>query len=923
MTANVITASTLTDGQATISNNVVTAGILSDGQATITGNVVTAATLTDGQATISNNVVTAATITDGEATITGNVVTAATITDGQATISNNVVTAGTLSDGQATITGGSLDVETINVNSITQSTNTTSGSLIVSGGVGIEKQLNVGGTIFTNNSAAINLKDNQLQLRNNDENHYIQYNLDIDGPRIAGWKGAQIYESQNDTIIANLVSSGIELTKLTTISDTTESSNVTSGAFTVMGGVGIVKDLYVGGNIYGNIDSANTTVTSSSVSIDSDEIRLGSSAGQTNQGTRAVAVGGASGVTNQGSYSVAVGWASGYSNQGNDSVAIGRDAGNTSQGTNSIAIGKDAGKISQSDNTICLNATGSTVAANTNTDACYIAPIREDTSGNGQVLYYDNTTKEVHQSDVGFSLVNGNAVVDSDMAITSTTNSTTTTNGALTVAGGVGIATNLNVGNAIFNSTGTLVLKGGATGGSGATYRLESGGNSYIDSNTVTFRNQAGNATYAILNSTETQLLKNTLKIGSDMGTSGCTIYMEGVQSDAGFDHSVIETRLYNGIDKSELLLFKGNDTLGGNLDRIRLRTGQIVFDALATNTVDREAENIVATVDSDGVNIESSTESTSTTTGALTVSGGVGIAKKLNVGDGIYNSTGTLFLQGGAPGGSGANFEIRQDGDSIIDSNTVYFRKQDTDYGTTLDVRGTLILGSGQISILPSADGALYRYNGQLEMMVDDNFYIRDLQSRKVHFKFNTGNGFFLPKGTGSSKNGTGNGFQVKTDGSNDRVVIHQIEDGGGGYWYWNRSFNNGKISDIRMKENINDIEQEDLDFLMNIRPRKYKLVDSPEDCCQYGVVAQEILPHILNDSQKNIIHNYDEYVNGDETKMLGVSYISFVPLLIKHNQQQQASIEELQTTVTTLQEENASLKQRLENIEKFLNMV
>jgi hypothetical protein len=679
-----VTASTLTDGQATISNNVVTASTLTDGQATISNNVVTAATLTDGEAIISSNIITASEITDGEATITGNQVTASVLTDGQATMTGNVVTASVLTDGQATITSGNLIVQTVNINSSTQSSSTTSGSMIVSGGVGISKNLNVGGTTtiqgncnvignFTvsGNTDLLNVTDLLV-----DDNKIILNANTIGSPLLDAFlcvdrgneTNANIKwnENQNQWEIPNFpLVTGNTLS----VSDTTESSNVTSGAFTVMGGVGIVKDLYVGGNIYGNIDSANNTVTSSSVSIDSDEIRLGSSAGQTNQGLRAVAVGGSSGVTNQGSYSVAMGWASGYSNQGKDSIAIGRDAGNTSQGTSCIAIGKNAGRVSQSDNTICLNATGSTVSASANSSACYIAPIREDTSGNGngKVLYYDNTTKEVHQSNVGFSLLNGN---------------------------------------------------------------------SYIDSNTLTFR-------------------------------------------------------------------------------------------------------------------------------------------------------------------------------------------KQNTKFGTTLDVRGTLILGNGYVSSLPSMDGAIYRYDGQFEMMFDDNFYMRDKQNKTIHFMFSTKNGFFLPKGTDSTKTGSNYGFKINTDGSNDRVVIHQIENGGGGYWYWNRSFNNGKISDIRMKENINDIEQADLDFLMNIRPRKYKLVDSPEDCCQYGVVAQEILPHILNDSQKNIIHNYDEYVNGDETKLLGVSYISFVPLLIKHNQQQQASIEELQATVTTLQEENASLKQRLENIEKFLNMV
>ena len=519
------------------------------------------------------------------------------------------------------------------------------------------------------------------------------------------------------------------------------------------------------------------------------------------------------------------------------------------------------------------------MAANTNSSACYIAPIREDTNGNGKVLYYDNTTNEVHQSDVGFSLLNGSAVVDSDMAITSTTNSTTTTNGALTVAGGVGIATNLNVGNAIFNSTGTLILKGGATGGNGATYRLESGGNSYIDSNTLTFRNQAGTSSYAIFDSTETQLLQNILKIGRATGTSGSTIYMEGVQNDGGFDHSVIETRLYNGIDKSELLLFKGNDTIGNNLDRIRLRAGQIVFDALATNTLDRISENPVASID-----------------------------------------------------------------------------HQKFDVNVDLDLSGKALLFANEnvsVSSLPSTDGAIYRYQGQLELMVDDNFYIRDQGwTGTPQYTFNTGSGYYMYRGAASQKTGTAAGFKYHSSNQADRLVIHQYEDGSGAYWYWARDGTNGKNSDRRMKENIEDISKDDTDFLMRMRPKKYSLKDVESDCCHYGLIAQEVLAECKTTHQKLIVHNYEDYIKDNNTdKMLGLSYESFIPLLIKavqdqqkeiqtlneekqtisqklqgveeHNQQQQTTIEELQATVTTLQEENASLKQRLENIEKFLNMV
>jgi len=53
---------------------------------------------------------TATTITDGTATMSGDIVTAGTITDGVATLTGDTLTAGTITDGTATLTGGDLSV---------------------------------------------------------------------------------------------------------------------------------------------------------------------------------------------------------------------------------------------------------------------------------------------------------------------------------------------------------------------------------------------------------------------------------------------------------------------------------------------------------------------------------------------------------------------------------------------------------------------------------------------------------------------------------------------------------------------------------------------------------------------------------------------------------------------------------------------
>ena len=82
----------------------------------------------------------------------------------------------------------------------------------------------------------------------------------------------------------------------------------------------------------------------------------------------------------------------------------------------------------------------------------------------------------------------------------------------------------------------------------------------------------------------------------------------------------------------------------------------------------------------------------------------------------------------------------------------------------------------------------------------------------------------------------------------------------------------------------------KEDIDFLMKMQPKKYKLKNMDTDCCQFGLIAQEVLAECKTMHQKLIVHNADEYLADSNTdKMLGLSYESFIPLLIKCVQDQE----------------------------------
>ena len=152
--------------------------------------------------------------------------------------------------------------------------------------------------------------------------------------------------------------------------------------------------------------------------------------------------------------------------------------------------------------------------------------------------------------------------------------------------------------------------------------------------------------------------------------------------------------------------------------------------------------------------------------------------------------------------------------------------------------------------------------------------------------------------------------GMQFKTDGSHDRFQIFRYEGGRNSknnYFYYSKHHRYGTTSDRRLKENIEDLEEEDMEFLMKIRPRKYKLKGEESACCNYGMIAQEIVDIIETDPQKVIINHYDEYIADPDTEeMLGISYDSFIPLLIKKVQMQD-------TKIKTLEKEIEEIKAKL----------
>ncbi|MCY7352733.1 MAG: hypothetical protein LH606_19085 [Cytophagaceae bacterium] len=316
-------------------------------------------------------------------------------------------------------TGGATTINGITtITNTAESTGKTNGALVVVGGVGIGKNINVGG------------------------NGDVDGTLNVDG--------------------------------ITTISNPTQSTSKTNGALVVVGGVGISKNINVGGNgdVDGTLNVDGATTINSTLNV-SGITNISNTTQSTNTTTGALTVAGGVGI----SKNINIG--------GNASIG-----GNTSFG----------GKVNIIDAT---ESTSTTTGALTVAGGVGIGK-RINVGGAAQLnstLGVDGATDLNSTLNVdGATTLNSTLNVIGVTNITNTTQSTLTTNGAFTVAGGVGIGKNINVGGTS-NLNGQVTINAPLNGSdnSDASYPLrvkgsnqgvviEVTGSRSNDNNFVTFR---------------------------------------------------------------------------------------------------------------------------------------------------------------------------------------------------------------------------------------------------------------------------------------------------------------------------------------------------------------------------------------------------------------------------------------------------
>ena len=527
-------------------------------------------------------------------------------------------------------------ITTVNINATTTSTSTSTGALVVDGGMGVAGALYVGGAISAESAS---------------------------------------FASINNTPIGNSTPSTGAFTTLTannavTLTANTASSSTTTGTLVVTGGVGISEDVYVGADVYvgGDLTVTGNDIKSSSataitlsgadvtvagdLTVTGNDIKSSSGTAITLSGTKVTANGdldvtsatalkGATTIGQSGTRVATTVYGTAVSITGSDnstfgvSAATGSTITQTIQATNSVG---DANLDINVDDTATLDATvisldatdssnfsmtanssstktltidasnagtgaGNIAVGSSSTDnVTLLSATKTTVTGTGEVEINSDTLVDINSS--------GTITVDATTSITETTATKVINSDTVTIRGtegsgdtaAVGITGSLDVdnikldGNTISTTDGsnTLYLDPAPSGNTGLV---------------VIEGNLQVNGTQTTINSTAVTVDDPIFVLGGDTAP----------ESDDNLDRG-IEFQWHNGT-AAKLGFFGYDDSASEFI---------FVQDATDTSSV---ISGTLGNAAFGKLRLTDTTASTTTTSGAFTVGGGVGISGQLNVG--------------------------------------------------------------------------------------------------------------------------------------------------------------------------------------------------------------------------------------------------------------------------------------------------
>jgi hypothetical protein len=466
---------------------------------------------------------------------------------------------------------------------------------------------------------------------------------------------------------ATTLSNTLGVTGITSITNATDSSSTTTGALKVSGGVGIVKNLYVGGNsnIAGTETVTGTFTANGAVNLSPANFNVTISPTGTGSVTMAPNTLGAIDNVAVGANTRASGAFTTLASNGNATLSgNGSIVSLTPSGSGYVTI--NPGGVGAIDNMVigANTAKSGTFTSLTATTSASLSPT-------GTVTINPTTLSNIDNVDIGtttrgsgkFTTLDSNNVV----TFSDTTDSSSSTTGAVKIAGGVGIAKKLYVGSNL-NVTGTTTLTDTLTA-NGAVNLDPSNKNISIQptgtgtvtispatvgaiDNVIIGANTPKGATFTTLTTQGNVTLNGSGSIVNLTPTGSGYVTVNPGALGTIDNMSVGATTSSTG--KFTTLQATTSATFNTSGDVSIQPSGTATIAPTTTGTIDnvnignttRGTAKFTTLAANSTVTVSDSTESTSTTTGAVQVAGGVGIVKNLYVG-GNTNIAGNLTVLG------------------------------------------------------------------------------------------------------------------------------------------------------------------------------------------------------------------------------------------------------------------------------------
>jgi len=150
----------------------------------------------------------------------------------------------------------SIDSTCVTITSDTNSTSTTTGALVVAGGVGVAKDICVGGNLYATGNTVIGDANTDSVCFTADVISHIIPDTD------------ETYNLGSATQKWNCIFVKTNAAGILSATDTTNSTSTTTGAITNAGGPGVTCDAYIGGAI--TVDSTTNSTSGTTGSIQTD-----------------------------------------------------------------------------------------------------------------------------------------------------------------------------------------------------------------------------------------------------------------------------------------------------------------------------------------------------------------------------------------------------------------------------------------------------------------------------------------------------------------------------------------------------------------------------------------------------------------------------------------------------------------------------